>query len=362
MKILAPVLHTVGEPLRIETIELDVPKSDEVLVRLAASGVCHSCLHVMDGSLTGAPLPMVLGDEGAGVVEAVGSGVTGLRPGDHVVLSCQPHCGRCRMCVSGRPVLCKNQPKFGYQGDGSVRMHLGDVDVFHHGPSTYAPVVVVPESGAIKIRDDMPLDRAALIGCSIPTGVGAATITGNLRPGQSLAVWGCGGVGLNSIQGGRLVAASPIIAVDLDDHKLAVARSFGATHTVNAAGADVPARIRSISGGGVDCAVVAVGSGRAMEQAWASIGPGGICVIVGHVPSGESIPIDPAGLFAEQRLTGSVYGSVQPSVDFPRFADAYMEGRLMIDELITRRYALDEINEAHRALAAGENLRGLIVF
>ena len=360
--ILAPVLHAVGEPLRIEPIELDAPKAGEVRVRLAASGVCHSCLHVMDGSLAGAPLPMVLGDEGAGVVEEVGPGVVSVRPGDHVVLSCQPHCGRCRMCVAGRPVLCKRQPAFGYMADGSVRMHLGDASVFHHGPSTYAPVVVVPESGAIKIRDDMPLDRAALIGCSITTGVGAVINTGNVRPGQSLAVFGCGGIGMNALQGGRLVSASPIIAVDLSDRKLEMAALFGATHTVNAAGADVPARIRSITGGGVDCAVVAVGSGRAMAQAWASIAPGGACVIVGHVPTGETIPINPDGLFAEQRLTGSVYGSVRPSEDFPRFADAYMEGRLMIDELITNRYALDEINEAHRALAAGENVRGLIVF
>ena len=358
----APVLHAVGAPMRIESIELDAPQVGEVRVRLTASGVCHSCLHVADGSLTGAPLPMVLGDEGAGVVESVGPGVDRLRPDDHVIISWAPTCGRCPMCLGGRPVLCEHQNPFGYLADGTVRMHLGKSDVFHFGVSTYAPMVVVPESCAIKIRDDMPLDRAALIGCCVPTGVGAVINTGNVSFGQSLAVFGCGGIGLNSIQGGRLVSASPIVAVDLNDRKLEVAEAFGATHTVNAAAYDVPGRIRSITGRGVDCAVVAVGSARAIEQAWASLAPGGICVVVGAVPSGTTISIDPRVLAVERRLAGSIYGSVRPAEDFPRLVDAYMAGHLMIDELITQRYSVDQVNEAHRALAAGENVRGLIVF
>lgn len=289
MLIDAPVLHAPNEPMRTEPIELDVPKTGEVRVRLSASGICHSCLHVADGSLTGAPLPMVLGDEGAGTVESVGPGVDRLRPGDHVIISWASTCGRCRMCVSGRPVLCERQGPLGYLADGTVRMHLGTADVFHFGVATYAPLVVVPESCAIKIRDDMPLDRAALIGCCVPTGVGAVINTGNVRAGQSLAVFGCGGIGLNSIQGGRLVSAFPIVAIDLVDEKLEAAGDFGATHTLNASADDVPGRIRSLVGGGVDCAVVAVGSNRAIEQAWASIAPGGVCVVVGAVPSGSTI-------------------------------------------------------------------------
>lgn len=362
MNIVAPVLHAVAQPIRLEELQLDDPGSGEVRVQLTASGICHSCLHIVDGSLTGAPLPMVLGDEGAGVVESVGPGVESVKPGDHVIISWAPACGRCRMCMLGRPVLCEQQSAFGYMIDGTVRMHLNGRDVYHFGPSTYAPAIVVPESSAIKIRDDMPLDRAALLGCCVPTGVGAVVNTGNVRPGQSVAVFGCGGIGLNSIQGARLVSASPIIAVDLSEQKLRGAEAFGATHAINAGGGDVPALIRSIVPRGVDCAVVAVGSSRAIEQAWASLAPGGVCVVVGRVPNGTAIPIDADVLVAERRLTGSIYGSVRPAVDFPAFADLYMEGRLMIDELITQRYGIHDVNEAHRALAAGENLRGLMVF
>jgi len=362
MNIVAPVLHAVGGPIRLEEVDLDEPRAGEVRVQLAASGVCHSCLHVVDGSLTGAPLPIVLGDEGAGIVESVGPGVETVGPGDHVIISWAPTCGRCRMCIVGRPVLCERQSAFGYMADGTTRMHLDGRDVHHFGVSTYAPSIVIPESCAIRIRDDMPLDRAALIGCCVPTGVGAVVNTAGVRPGQSVAVFGCGGIGLNSIQGARLVSASQIIAVDLAEPKLRAAESFGATHAVNAAVADVPAAIRSIVPRGVDCAVVAVGSARAIEQAWASLAPGGICVVVGRVPIGASIPINSDVLVAERRLTGSIYGSVRPSLDFPWLVDAYMSGGLLIDELITQRYALAEINEAHRALAAGENLRGLIVF
>jgi S-(hydroxymethyl)glutathione dehydrogenase/alcohol dehydrogenase len=362
MKFAAPILERVGEPLRMVDIDLDSPKSGEVLVRLAASGVCHSCLHIMDGSLGGAPLPMVLGDEGAGIVESVGPGVESVEPGDHVIISWASACGRCRMCVLGRPVLCERQSAFGYMADGTVRMHVDGEDVHHFGVSTYAPAIVVAESCAIRIRDDMPLDRAALIGCCIPTGVGAVIYTGGVRPGQSVAVFGCGGIGLNSLQGARLVSASPIIAVDLEDKKLEAAQTFGATHTISADGRDVPAAIRTILNRGVDCAVVAAGSSLAIEQAWASLAPGGVCVVVGRVPNGVAIPINADLLVAERRLKGSIYGSVRPAEAFPWLVDAYLSGRLMIDELITQRYRLDEVNEAHRALAAGENLRGLIVF
>ena len=365
MTMTAPVLNQVREPQTVEDVELDDPKQNEVLVRMAASGVCHSCLHAADGSWGTTRVPMVLGDEGAGVVEKVGPAVERLKPGDHVILSWAPTCGRCHYCVTGRPVLCENRsPKPGTLLDGTVRMHLNGKDVHHYGSvASYASYSVVPESCAIKIRDDMPLEKAALIGCSVMTGVGAVLNTAKVAPGQSLAIFGCGGVGLNAVQGGRLASAEPLIAVDVADNKLEFARAMGATHTINAAREDVPARIRELTGRGVDYAVVAVGDVRVVQQAWDSIAKGATCVVIGLPQHGTTITIDPRTLVGvERRLVGSSYGSASVFDDFPRMVNLYMAGKLKIDELITHRYGMDEANEAFRALAAGENARGIIVF
>jgi S-(hydroxymethyl)glutathione dehydrogenase/alcohol dehydrogenase len=365
MTMQAPVLHAVREPQRVETIDHDDPKQHEVLVRMVASGVCHSCLHAADGSWGTPRLPMVLGDEGAGVVEKVGSAVERLQPGDHVILSWAPTCGRCRYCVTGRPNLCENRSSTpGTLLDGTVRMHLNGVDIHHYGSvASYASYSVVPESCAIKIRDDMPLEKAALIGCSVMTGVGSVINTAGVEPGQSLAVFGCGGVGLNAVQGGRLASAYPLIAVDVADNKLEFARAMGATHLVNAGREDAPARIKEITGRGSDYCVVTVGDVRAVQQAWDALARGATCVVVGLPQLGSMIQIDPRTLVgAERRLVGSSYGSASVFDDFPRMVDLYLAGKLKIDELITRRYGIDEANEAFRALAAGENARGLIVF
>ena len=307
---------------------------------------------------------MVLGDEGAGIVQRVGSGVSILKPGDHVILSWAPSCGRCRFCLMGRPAICANPPTFGYLRDGRVRMHWRGEDVFHFGTvSSYASEVVVPEDCAIRIREDMPLDVAALIGCATTTGIGAVINTAAVRPGESVAVFGCGGVGLSAVMGAALVGANPIIAVDLRQDKLDIARRVGATHTIDASTQDVPEAIRNIIEGGVEHAIVAVGVESVVQQAWESIATAGTCVLIAFMGSGAHLTIDPVRLIAkEARLIGSRYGSAQPAVEFPRLVDLYMSGRLPIDTLITRRYSLDEINEAHRALAAGENARGLIVF
>ncbi len=366
MKMMAPVLHCAREPQTVEELELDDPKAGEVMIRMAASGVCHSCLHAADGSWTfmQAIMPMVLGDEGAGVIEKVGPGVDNLKPGDHVIIAWTPTCGRCHYCVIGRSNLCDTRPAPGVMSDGTVRMHLDGRDIFHYASvASYASYAVMGATNAIKIRNDMPLDKAALIGCSVMTGVGAVLNTAQVPAGASLAVFGCGGVGLNAVQGGRLASAEPLIAVDVADNKLEMARAMGATHLINGGREDVPARIREITGRGADFATVTVGSVAAAQQAWDSLATGGTCVMVGVPPTGEVIQIEPRPLVVqENRLIGSYYGSARPLVDFPRMIDLYMAGKLKIDELITRRYGIDEANEAFRDLAAGQLARGLIVF
>ena len=326
---IASVLHEPGKPLEVEDIDLQAPQEDEVLVQMTASGVCHSCLHAADGSWTWVPMPIVLGDEGAGVVEEVGPGVRGLKPGDHVILSWAPACGQCHYCSTGRSQLCiRTVPKRGALFDGTTRMSLNGKPVHHYGNvATYASHSVVPASCAIPIRADMPLDKAALIGCSVMTGVGAVLNTAQVPPGASMAVFGVGGIGLNCIQGGALVAANPIIAVDVLDDKLDYARSLGATHAINASKDDPVEAIKDITGRGADYAF-----------------------ITGQLQSNEKV------------FRGCKYGSARIRDDFPRMVELYMADKLKIDELISRRFALEEANEAFRALADGELARGLIVF
>jgi Zn-dependent alcohol dehydrogenase len=258
-----------------------------------------------------------------------------------------------------------NRPQAGVMLDGSVRMHLNGSDVYHYASiATFGSYSVMPESAAIKIRDDVSLETAALIGCSVMTGVGAVLNTAGVRAGESLVVVGCGGIGLNAVQGGRLASAHPLIAVDVADNKLDYARALGATHTINSGREDVAETVRRLTDGrGADYAVVAVGSTRAAATAWSALGRGGTCVMVGIPPAGEKIEIDPGSLVGpERRLVGSCYGSASVIADFPRMIDLYLAGKLKIDELITHRYGIDDVNEAFRALAAGELARGIIVF
>src|SRR6266850_2792958 len=361
----ASVLYEQGKPLGVEDLELEPPRTDEVLVRMVASGVCHSCLHAADGSWKGVPVPIVLGDEGAGVVEEVGPGVDGLQRGDHVILSWAPTCGRCHYCVIGRPNLCeRRQPGRGVLPDGTTRLSLGGLPVYHYGHvATYASRTVVHESCAIKIDPAMPLDRAALIGCSVMTGVGAVINTAAVPPGASVAVFGVGGVGLNVIQGGAMVTAHPIIAVDLLASKLDLARAVGATHAIDASKEDPAAAIRAITGRGADFTFVAVGATRPITQAVDALAPGGTCVLIGVPETGATVPMDVRPLVTGERvIRGSSYGSARTREDLPRLVSLYQAGKLRIDEMITHRYALEDANEAFRALAAGELGRGVIVF
>jgi S-(hydroxymethyl)glutathione dehydrogenase / alcohol dehydrogenase len=361
----ASVLFEQRTPLKVEDVEVEPPRTGEVRVRMVASGVCHSCLHAADGSWQNIPVPIVLGDEGAGVVDAVGPGVQTLKPGNHVVLSWAPTCGRCHYCVIGRPNLCEQRrPGQGVLPDGTTRMSLGGRPVYQYGHvATYASVTVVAESSAIAIDPDMPLDRAALVGCSVMTGVGAVINTAAVPPGASMAVFGVGGVGLNVVQGGALVAAQPIVAVDVVPARLDHARALGATHAIDASNTDPVAEIRRITRRGADYTFVAVGDGRAVNQAAEALAPGGTCVVIGVPATGVTVPLDVRPLVTGERvIRGSSYGSARTREDLPRLVALYRSGRLKIDELITRRYGLDEANEAFRALAAGELSRGLIVF
>lgn len=349
--------------MEMAELDLEAPKPGEVLVRMVASGVCHSCLSAADGTSTRAPKPIVLGDEGSGVVEAVGQGVTRLKRGDHVVLSWAPGCGSCAYCDVGRPVLCTSSPAFGFLDDGTTRFSLDGEPVHHFGPATYAPQTVVSERAAVRIPSDFPLDLAALVGCSVTTGVGAVLHSGTVRPGQSVAVFGCGGVGLNAVQGAVLAGAFPIIAIDIVDDRLATAAALGATDVLSSSSGDLTDAIRERSDGGVNCAVVAAGVPNLVSTALSVLAPGGVVVVVGVPPPGSTFELDPGLLLGgERRVVGSKYGSANPLVEFPRLIELARSGRLQLEALVTRRYTLDEANEAFSDLANGALARGLIVF
>lgn len=363
MLIIAPVLLKPRQPMQMLEIELDDPGYREVRVKMVASGVCHSCLHAADGSHTGIPMPIVLGDEGSGIVESVGEGCTNLVPGDHVIISWAPDCGACTYCALGFPALCLNTPPIGKMAGGGTRFHRNGADVNHYGPATYGPYIVVPEAGAVWVRPDFPLELAALIGCSVTTGFGSVVNTAGVRAGQSVAVLGCGGVGLNAVQGAVATGAYPIIGIDVLDSKLELARQFGATHTINPTKQNLTKEISKITANGVDASIVAVGSTTAMEQGLQILSKKGIEVVLGLPGTGETFPVDPALLMSgERRIAGSRYGGGNPMVEFPKMVDLAMAGRLKIEELVTKKYQLDDADEAFRALAAGEQARGLIVF
>ena len=364
MKSKAAVLYQPNTPLVVEEIDLDDPHEGEVLVKVRAAGVCHSDWHVMKGEWT-SPMPVVLGHEGAGVVERVGPGVKHVKAGDHVVLNFRPNCGWCAHCVRGQPVLCNGSdtPRNEMFSGGS-RMSFNGETVHHFArTSCFSQYTVVQESGAVPIRHDMPLDRAALIGCSVMTGVGAVINTARVEPGSRVVVLGCGGVGLNCVQGAVLAGADQIVAVDIRQNKLDYAREFGATDLVNASNQDPVALVQELTGGGADYAFEALGRTGTIEQAYECIRPGGKAVVVGMAPENDDVRINALSLpRAEKTLVGSYYGSARPWIDLPRLVDLYLSRRLRVDELGTRSYPLEEINVAYEALAQGEVARSIIDF
>jgi S-(hydroxymethyl)glutathione dehydrogenase/alcohol dehydrogenase len=366
MKFRAAVLHEVGAPVAIEEVEVARIEAGDVLVRLGATGLCHTDLEVIQGSLP-RPLPIVLGHEGAGVVEAVGDSVTGVRPGDHVVLSWNPACGHCFYCDDGKPILCepfnRHHPK-GRLSDGKPRLSLRGQPLHHFlMVSSHAEYCVVPEAGAVKVPREIPFDRACLLGCAVMTGFGAATSIAPVGFGSTVVVVGCGGVGLSVLQAAVLRGASRIVAVDLDDRKLDSARVFGATETLNPRRDDAVARIREMTAGrGADHSFEAAGNPAAMRLVMEATRPGGDVVLLGKVPVDDDVAFRWGSISGEKRITRSSYGGARPHRDFPALARAYLDGRLKLDEMISMRIPLERINDGYAALAKGEVLRAVVVF
>ena len=353
-----------NQPVVVEQISLDAPKRGEVCVKLGACGVCHSDLSAITGTIA-LPLPLVLGHEGAGVVEEVGEGVTDLAPGDHVVFSFIYMCGKCRFCVAGRPVLCLEQGKAlttPLEGTSRARDAKGAALGIFSGCGSMAQYATVSAENLIRIDPKIPLDCAALVGCGVTTGVGAVFNTAKVEPGSSVAVFGCGGVGLSAIQGAAIAGARRIIAIDTLAPKLEMAKKFGATDSILFK--DDPVKeLKKLTGGGPDYAFECVGSGELAATAYRAIRRGGLAVVVGVAKPSDSTAIRTMTLpFEEKTITGSYFGSCVPRVDFPRLLSLYLAGRLKLEELITRRYSIDEAPQAFADLQTGKNARGVIVF
>lgn len=365
---LAAVLTECGQPLALEEVIVAPPQAGEVRVRMKAAGICHSDLHVMNGTLP-LPCPIIPGHEGAGLVESVGPGVTTVSPGDSVIPIWRASCGRCEFCLGGKPTLCDMGTAMRFTGlmpDGRTRFQRANGEPVRHyaGVSTFSSVSTMPEAAVVKIAPDFPLWKAALIGCGVITGLGAVLEAAPVRAGQSVAVFGCGGIGLNAIQGARLAAAARIIAVDTHPGKEAKARELGATDFVNAGATDPVAAIQALTGGaGVDVAVEAIGHPEAMEQAFNALKKGGTCVVAGITGRDARARINVNQLvYAEKTFKGTLYGSMKPRVDLPRLIALHEQGAFKLEELLTRTYRLEEINEAYEDLQAGRLARGLIVW
>jgi S-(hydroxymethyl)glutathione dehydrogenase/alcohol dehydrogenase len=366
MKFRAAVLNDVGAPLTIDTLELAPLQPGDVLVRIRASGLCHSDLEVIQGTLA-YPLPIVLGHEGAGVVEAVGSAVTQVKKGDHVICSWNPHCGHCFYCERGVPILCEPYKRHEPNGkllDGSSRLSRDGAPVNHFfTTSTHAELTVVPESGAIAVSKEIGFDRACIIGCGVMTGVGAAVRKARVAPGASVLVIGCGAVGLNVLQGARLAGAGTIIAADVGAARRERARRFGAMHALDATSEGVLDEVRALTGGrGADYVFEAAGHEAAFRLAVEAVRPAGDVVWLGKINVGAEVAFRWGSLMGEKRIVRSSYGDALPKRDFPWLVEQYLEGRLMLDELITRRIALAEINDGFADLANGVGTRTVIQF
>ncbi len=357
----AAMLRKVGEPLTIEEISISKPGPREVLIKTAATGVCHSDLHFVKG-LYPTPMPIVLGHESAGIVEQVGSQVSYVKPGDHVITCLSVFCGHCEHCLTGNMARCSS-PETSRGQDEDPRLSLDDQPLPQFANlSSFAEQILCHEHALVKIRDDMPLDRAAVIGCAVMTGAGAVFNTAKVEPGTTVAVIGCGGIGLSSINGADIAGAGRIIAIDISDSKLETARKFGATDVINASEVDPVKAVRELTGRGVHYSFEAIGLKETAEQAFSMITSGGTATIMGMIPVGQKIELSGSSFLMEKRIQGSSMGSNRFRVDMPRLVDFYLSGKLHLDEMISKRIKLEQVNEAFEDMEAGAVARSVIIF
>ena len=357
----AAVLREANKPLEIEEVQISKPGPREVLVRPVAAGVCHSDLHFLDGSYP-YMLPTILGHESAGIVEEVGSDVTYVKKGDHVITCLSAFCGHCEKCITGHLSLC-NSPEVSRKEEEEPRISSGGQAVHQFlNLSSFAELMLIHEHALVKVREDMPMDRAALIGCSTTTGVGAVFHTAKVEPGSKVAVIGCGGVGLAAINGAAIAGAAQIIAVDMVDSKLELAKAVSATHTINASSCDAVGEVLELTKGGCHYTFEAIGLKATAEQAFKMLQSGGVATVIGMIPIGTMIEIHGVELLGEKKLQGSNMGSNRFRVDMPRFVDFYLDGKLHLDQMISKHIKLSEVNEALTALKTGQEARHIIMF
>jgi len=360
----AAVLHEIPGELSIDDVRTDKPQSNEVLIQTTHAGLCHSDLHFMEGHWQ-IPLPCVMGHESAGIVQAVGEDVSYVKAGDHVITCLSVFCGHCHHCLTGHPNRCGNNQATGRAKGSASRLSSPNGDDMGQMARLggFAEEMLVHQNAVVKVRDDMPLDRAALVGCGVTTGVGAVFKTARIEPGSTCVVLGAGGIGLSAIQGCRIAGAGRIIAVDISDPKLEVARQMGATDTVNGAEVDAVEAVRELTGGGVDYSFEAIGRKETYEQAFSMTNVGGTAVMIGMMPFGQNIEIPGYQIFMmEKTIKGSMMGSNAFRVDMPRYVDMYLDGRLMLDEMISGTIALEDINEGYEWMKKGEATRTVIDF
>ena len=368
MKSKAAIAFSAGEPLSIEEVDLEGPKSGEVLIEVMATGVCHTDAYTLSGGDHEGLFPSILGHEGAGIVREVGNGVDTLQVGDHVIPLYTPECRQCKFCLSGKTNLCgaiRETQGQGLMPDGTSRFSLKGENLFHYmGTSTFSNFTVLPEIALAKIREDAPFDKVCYIGCGVTTGLGAVINTAKVEPGSTVAVFGLGGIGLNVIQGARLVGADRIIGIDTNPKKEALARRFGMTDFINPDnGADVTTEIIDLTDGGVDYSFECIGKPEVMRQALESCHKGwGESVIIGVAAAGEEISTRPFQLVTGRTWKGTAFGGAKGRSDVPRIVDWYMDGKINIDDLITHQFQLENINEAFDVMHAGEGIRSVVVY
>ncbi len=357
----AAVFHAPNEPMTIENVEIDKPGRREVLIRTAAAGLCHSDLHFMEGKYP-TPTPIVLGHESAGIVEAVGEDVSYVKPGDHVITCLSVFCGHCEFCLTGHMSICQTpEVKMAPGKAKRLRWQGQHLNQFTN-LSSFAEQMLVHENALVKVRHDMPLDLAALVGCGVITGYGAIVHTAKVQPGSNVAVLGCGGIGLSAINAAQIAGAGRIIAIDKDPGKLELAKQFGATDVINPANGDVAKQVNELTSGGVHYSFECIGLKQTVEDSFRMLASGGTSTIIGMIPVGTKVEFHGPDFLRERRIQGSMMGSNRFRVDMPRLVEFYMQGRLKLSEMISGRLALEQINEGFEALKKGGVARNVIMF